>query len=327
MTHPFHQLNTITAALLSPDPDYNNIRQAAYALKDMFYEAIGFDEYDKTNQQHIQTDAGLAVGPMSAAFCIIDMMRTRKFLLGIRETIEEKLKKNPGKPVVVLYAGCGPFATLLTPLTCFFNPVQLQIVLLEINPVSLDYLQKTIQHFGMDEYIAGIEQADAVQYIIPEKYQPDILVSETMKPGLAKEPQVSLIANLLPQCNRQTALIPEEIKISVSLLGNLAANPEVLKELQTLLVLNATTAMQIKNSTESMTALLPGAKVHIQERPENHFTKLALNTDIKIYGNHVLGFNESGLTIPVPILDIAAFKNILQNCCFNIKSALTPVLL
>jgi hypothetical protein len=75
-----------------------------------------------------KTPAGLAIDTRSAALCIFDMMRTRKFLLGIRDAIDEKLRIDPGQPVTILYAGTGPFATLLTPLITVFRPDQLQMV-------------------------------------------------------------------------------------------------------------------------------------------------------------------------------------------------------
>lgn len=308
MTDSLKQLKEITAALLSPASDYNTLRQSAYALKDLFTQAAGFDEGDFANQQHIPTAAGLAVGPYAAAFCIIDMMRTVKFLRGIKEAVDERLKMNPGKPVLVFYAGSGPFATLLTPLITCFSPGQLQMVLLEINETSIGYLQKTIQHFNMAEYVKAVEQGDAVQYNIPEQYQPDILVSETMKPGLAKEPQVAVAASLLPQCNRQPILIPQKIKISLCLSGNLMNDPEAFIELQVLFELNTTTALQIKNDPVNIPVLSGGVDVIIPERPEPHFTKLVLDTRITVFGNHVLGLQESGLTITVPVMDIAAIK-------------------
>lgn len=324
MTDSLQQLKEITTALLSPASDYNTLRQSVYALKDLFSKATGFDEGDNTNQRHIPTAAGLAVSPHAAAFCIIDMMRTVKFLRGIKEAVDERLKINPGKPVLVFYAGSGPFATLLTPLTTCFSPRQLQMVLLEINEMSIAYLQKTIQHFKMAEYVKAIEKGDAVQYNIPEGYQPDILVSETMKPGLANEPQVAVVASLLPQCNRQPILIPQKIRISLCLSGNLMNDPEAFTELQALLELDAITALQIKNDPVNIPALSGGVSVTLAERPEPHFTKLVLDTRITVFGNHVLGLNESGLTITVPVMDIAAIKEYPARLLFRYAMGSNP---
>ncbi len=304
----FFSLKPITGLLLSPDSDYNTIRESAISLKNLFCETIGFDDTDPANLDHILTESGLAVGPMSAAFCIIDFMRTRKFILGARDAIHQKLKTNPGKPVVVLYAGAGPFATLLTPLITLFRPSQLQMVLMEINPVSIGYLAKTIEQFGMKEYIMDIVQADVVTYSIPPHQQPDILVSETMKPGLQKEPQVSVVAHLLSQCNSGTILIPEHIQVDACLKGNRAGGNNELIRLQTLLELDAETALQIKKNPGALPVIMEGITITMNEPPPSSFTKLILDTRIRIFGNHWLQFNESSLTIPQFVMETNSIK-------------------
>jgi hypothetical protein len=308
LTPAFHNLKTVTDALLSPAVDYSAIKEAVLSLKVLFTKAVSFNDTEPTNQPHIFTESGLAISPRSAAFCIIDMMRTRKFLLGIRDAIEEKLKMNPGRPVTVLYAGTGPFATLVTPLITVFTAQQLQIVLLEINPVSFYYLQKTIQHFGMEDYIIDLVQVDAVTYSIPRNQQPDIIVSETMKPGLEKEPQVSVVANLLSQCDQNPVLIPKQIKVDVCLAGNMTDDPDPVIILKTLLKLDAATAVQIKKNPKDVPVLSQGILVTIPELPEPRYSRLVLDTSIRIYGHHVLGLNESGITLAKLLMDIAALK-------------------
>lgn len=318
------ELKRLTDILLNKSAAYADIRSAVYALKDLFCLASGLDEADMANQNHIYTGAGTAIGPASAAFCVVDMMRTVKFLRGIKEAVDERLQMNPGRPVVVFYAGSGPFATLLTPLTTCFNPGQLQMVLLEINETSIVYLQKTIQHFKMTEYVKAVEQGDAVQYNIPEQYQPDILVSETMKPALAKEPQVSVVVHLLPQCTKQPILIPQKIKISLCLSGYTDIDGNVLKELQALLELDAATALQIKKDPESIAALADGVVVTISSKPEELYRRLILDTRITVFGDHVIGHNESGITTAVPVMNLSAIQNYPARLRFQYKTGSNP---
>jgi len=298
MTPAFHSLKMITDELLSQLVDYTRVRDASLSLKKLFSEAVAFDEMEAGNQPNIPTGAGMALSPRSAASCVIDMMRTRKFILGLKEAIEERLKTNPGRPVTVLYAGTGPFATLLTPLITVFKPAQLQMVLMEINPVSIQYLQKIIQQFGMEDYLIDLVQADAVTWSIPSDQQPDIIVSETMNNALQKEPQVSIVANLLSQCNRSPLLVPELIKVDVCLMGNTIDHPEDIIHLKTLLELNAEIAVRIKNDPLKVPALSPGIIVTLPRLPDHKYKQLVLCTTIHVFGQHVLGFNESGLTTP-----------------------------
>jgi hypothetical protein len=310
-----HQLQTITETLLSPDSNYNTIRMAVHALKDLFCKAVGFDETEAAKQAHIQTKGGQAISTYTAALCITDMIRTRKFLLGIKEAVEERLKKDPGKPVILFYAGSGPFATLLTPLTTVFTAGQLQMVLLEINPVSIEYLQKTVQQFGLEKYVIGIEQADAVHYTIPGKYQPDILLSETMKPALQKEPQVSIVANLLPQCKSNTVLIPSNIIVEACLLGNLASDPLAVMPLQTLLELDKTTAMEINGNP----IISAGITVIVPEKPGPLYTRIALTTTVNVFGGHTIGLQESGITLAEPVMETDAIKKYPARLLFRYR--------
>jgi predicted RNA methylase len=298
MTPKIIQLQSLTAALLSPVLNYNECREAALSLSKLFSEAAGFDEMAPDNQIDIRTTSGKALAPRWAASCLVDFMRTRKFILGIRDAIEEKLKINPGRPVTVLYAGTGPFASLLTPLITLFTPAQLQMVWLEINPVSFQYLQKMITQFEMEDYVVELVEADAATWSIPVHVHPDIVVSETMNNALQKEPQVSIVVNLLSQCNPGTILIPDLVKVDACLLGSTIDHPEDIFHLETLLELDAETAVRIKKNPENVPVLTKGIILTISELPPERFKTLALNTSIRIFGQYSLTFNESGLTIP-----------------------------
>lgn len=324
MTPYFKKLKLITVTLLSPILDYSAIRNATISLKELFENTVGFDDTDPDNQPHILTNSGQAVGPWTAAFCVTDMMRTRKFILGIRDAIEARLKKEPGKPVTVLYAGTGPFATLLTPLTTVFSPSQLKMILLEINPVSFGFLQKTIQEFGMKDHLVEAVLTDAVTWDIPANLQPDIIVSETMMPGLNKEPQVSIVANLLSQSNRNPILIPEWIKVDASLLGNMNSDPDPILYLKTLIELNAETAIQIKKDPENVEILSTGMLVTIPEMPDSKYSTLVLNTTIRVFSDHVLGFNESAITIPLHLMKTASFKKYPVKLLFQYNMGSKP---
>ncbi|MGH2553133.1 MAG: hypothetical protein ACRDEB_05415 [Chitinophagaceae bacterium] len=324
MSAVFLKLASVTKSLLSDELDYGKLTNAVIALKKLFCEAAGFDELADVNQQNIQTASGKAIAPRWAASCLDDMMRTRSFILGIRDAIEEKLRLNAGRPVTVLYAGAGPFATLLTPLITCFSSEQVKMVLIEINPVSIRHLQKMILHIGMEEYIIDVVQADAVNYSIPDDQQPDILVSETMNNALQREPQVSIVANLMSQCSRQPFLIPEQIKIEACLIGDPLLNPSSILSLNTLLELDVQTAIQIKNDPDKVQALSPGVQVTIPSRPDPLYKQLALCTTIRIFRQHVIRHNESGLTIPQILMMISSIKKFPVRMLFQYCISDTP---
>jgi len=251
------------------------------------------------------------------------MMRTRNFLQGIKEAIDTKLKENPGRPVTVLYAVTGPFATLLIPLTTIYEPSQLQLVLMDINLISIEHLQKIIQKLNIQSYIINVVQADAISYSIPQKHQPDILVSETMKPGLQKEPQVSIVANLLSQCSPGTILIPEQVKVDVCLAGNVAKKPEAIILLQTLIEFNSRTAKQLKDSPEKVSVLNEGIIIEIKQVKEN-YGRLVLTTELKIFNNHCLRFNESSLSMMYVLMNMDDIKRFPASLLFKYKTENEP---
>jgi len=307
-TH-YQNLESLTTVLLDPNADYTSIREACRELKKLFSGAVHFDELDKMNQVRMPTDSGMALDPRSAASCLDDMMRTRKFILGIRDAINERLRQDPERPVTVLYAGTGPFASLLTPLITVFSHAQMQWVLVEVNPASFHYLEKMISQFEMEKYVIDLVQADASTYFIPENQQPDIIVSETMNNALRKEPQVAIVANLTPQCSQNPILIPWRITVDACLAGNTAVDRGAFILLHTLMDLDAGTARKIGIDPMSLPVLSEGITVTIPETPGSNYDQLVLCTSIHIYGEHRLLENESGLTIPhILMMNGTSFK-------------------
>lgn len=317
-------LKELTRVLLSPELDYSAVRNACVSLAELFTSLSGFDAEKKETQQSINGPAGHAISPASAALCIMDMMRTRNFLQGINQAIEDRLKETPGRPVMILYAGTGPFATLLTPLITVFSPGQIQLVLLEINNVSLRYLQRMVEELGMEPYIAAITETDAATYNIPEQLQPDIIVSETMKPGLEKEPQVSIVSHLFSQCNRNPVLVPAMIRVDLLMTGEMLNNPGAKSCVDTLFELDATTAIRINNEPGTVPVMNDGIRVMISDRPDPVYSQLVLGTTIQVYKNHTIGFNESGITIPKNLVNISSLEKFPATLLFQYRTGADP---
>lgn len=289
-------LKEITRLLLEEPLHYANARNAAYSLKDLFLEATAFEETEGS-LAHIETADGRAVCTLSAAFCIIDYMRTRVFLKGIAEAITAQLLKNPSKPVTVFYAGTGPFASLLTPLTTLFSAAELKMILLDINPVSLDYLRKTIDAFNMQDHVLDIIQADASTYQIEAGQDIDIIVSETMMPGLHREPMVNIFANLAAQCPA-AIFIPELVRVDAALISNFTTGEYKVLSLQTLMELSAATAANMNDPEHCPDIFHKGIEVKIPASPDPVYRQFVLLTYIKVFAGNELLLNESGLTIP-----------------------------
>lgn len=308
MVSAAQELKHITRVLLADESRYGEMREAAVHLLQLFNTVSGFDEKDPVNDMHMQTAAGQAISPQSAAVCIRDFMRTRVFMRGLKEAISTRLQENPGRPVTVLYAGTGPFATLMLPLTTLFDPTQLKLLLLEINPASIVCLKRVIGNFNLQPYVLDVVQADAVTWRIPAVYTPDIILSETMMPALKTEPQVSIVANLVAQCP-QAIMIPERIEVSAVLLNSKMNAEKRFIPLKPVLVLTKKEALETAARQQAGDIAFPVTELQVERPEEDMFNRLALLTTIRVFNRESLGFRESSLTIPEIIYHLHTVKN------------------
>lgn len=296
-------LKEITQILLADESSYSQMRNACLNLLQFFYEVSVFDETDPVNHKHVQTVAGLAVSPEAAAVCIRDFMRTRIFMRGLKQAVSTKLRANPNRAVTVLYAGTGPFATLLLPLVTIFDTTQLKMLLLDINPASINYLKRIISYFNLEPYVLRVVETDAVTWRIPSSWQPDIILSETMRPSLKKEPQVSIVANLISQCP-QALLIPELITVSAVLFSRKTGDEKMFIHLETLLGFTKEVAIKMASAQQTGIAVFPVIRLLVEKPAQPYWSRLALVTDIRVFNDELLTLNESSLTSPHFLHDI-----------------------
>jgi predicted RNA methylase len=289
------KLKQIIDQLLAEPLDNACARNAAYDLHAYFVSIVDLKNDSAENNDHIKTNNGLAISTNAAAFCTIDFLRTRSFLLGIKKAIKDCLAIDPNKPVELMYAGTGPFATLALPLMAYFTESQLQFVLLEINDNTIRVLKSIIKKLGAEKYVKTIVQCDASIYTFEKNIQPAIIVSETMKPALYKEPQVMIVVNLIQQCAKEPIIIPQSISIDLASINS--TNKEIVLLLK-LIDFNAETALQLANPSQCIPIFNEGIQIEIKRENKSTKDRISLLTTIKTYDNYSLNFKESGLTLP-----------------------------
>ena len=205
----------ITHTILFEKENYGKLYEVLHKLHDYYAYVTGIAA-DHTVDNNIFLPTGKAIAPAQAATCLLDIQRTAVFTRGIYKAIHQ-LKPSVDGPINILYAGCGPYATLLTPLTTQFGPHEVQFYMLDINPESLDATKALYQQLQAENYIAGYICDDAATFKID--FPAHLIVSECMQKALAKEPQVAVMQNLIPQLPEHGIFIPQEISVTALLVN------------------------------------------------------------------------------------------------------------
>jgi predicted RNA methylase len=292
----------ISTALINCGEDFLVMKNSVDRLYELFESITGINFYNLSDGD-IFLPSGKAISPSGAAHCLLEMKRTAIFIRGIKRAIDSKICN---KKIRILYAGCGPYATLITPILHYYSDDKLKVTILDINEVSLAAAEKLIKELDLVNFIGQFVLADAATYKINESY--DIVISETMQSGLKNEPQVAIMQNLIPQCNLDTLFIPEEIAIEVYLRKRGIWNGDRLLEeggeeirLCELFAVN-------KNNLDSSSYQKIVSIPHLQGPYD-----LFLYTFIKVFHNEVLGLNDCSLNLPLKYFEIR------DNCPTSLK--------
>ncbi|MEP4485098.1 hypothetical protein [Marinobacter alexandrii] len=158
---------------------------------------------------------GVAINPQAAAHCVKDYARSVAFIRGVSAAIETLQLRFPDTSLEILYAGCGPFATLVLPLLGRFTPGDLSLHLLDVHQRSLDSVSLLIEEFGLGAHNIQLIKADACNYDHPRALH--LVVAETMQKSLEQEPQFAVTANLAPQLHAEGVFIPQRIEVRLCL--------------------------------------------------------------------------------------------------------------
>src|SRR5471030_2877346 len=113
-------LEKSTQTLLFKPENFKDIYDDLHELHDLYALHTGIRAGD-INDSDIYLPSGKAISPVKAAFCLLEIQRTAVFIRGIHNAILALKEQFKGEQVHILYAGCGPYATLLTPFTTRFS--------------------------------------------------------------------------------------------------------------------------------------------------------------------------------------------------------------
>lgn len=267
---------------------------------------------DRSNETHVS--GGIALSSYDAAICVKEYLRTSRFIRGTYLAIRELMERFPGQQLNILYAGCGPFATILLPLLPLFDARDIRLTLLDINVHSIESVKGLIAKLGFDDHIREFVLGDAVTYRFPAGLPLHLVVSETMFQALIREPQVSITANLAPQITENGILVPQEIRTELvqtfhakePFFQNEAGIMNTVKNAgATPPRINMDTLFSM-NRQHNFSDLLHDSSHFISKRyevpavmPES--PDLCIFTSLTIFGDVKLGYAESSITNPYTV--------------------------
>lgn len=208
------RLRTLAHAILAAGPDR---RQAILPIRELRLLAERLSAMDMSVQLNIGDGqswlpSGLAVSPVNAALCANEFLRSAAFIEGAARAMEQAAARVDGRPLRVLYAGCGPFAFLLLPLLALWPAHRAQFTMLDVHAEALAPARRLVTALGLDAGVAAWIQADAATVRLDPAALPDVIVSETMSAALKREPQVAITRNLLAQAP-DALMVPASVRI------------------------------------------------------------------------------------------------------------------
>ncbi|MBT8272057.1 MAG: hypothetical protein KJO25_08440, partial [Bacteroidia bacterium] len=286
---------------------YTELKNACDAYKNLLLKKSKIDLDDQSYRENIYTSEGKAIATEWAIRCIDDIMRTKRFVKGTYAAIRDLQEQKEDKTLNLLYAGTGPFATLVLPLISFFSPKDIQFIFMEINPVSIAFLRETIKHFDVGPYVIDIIEADAAAIQFDQNYDVDIIVTECLQQALERESQVGITFNLLSQLPKDVVLIPQEIRLEPLLVNSElkykhlteADHTETFsKTYPAVFTLNKEVVGNRLKTYGEKSMEFPVVHTNIETDDSRSFNEIAVSTEIIIYRKDCLSMNESGLTIP-----------------------------
>ena len=308
------RIEKVTKELLTERIEFNSLTSAIDEYKSVLLEASELKlNSDLTEDlDDIQFENGIAIGTTWAALCVQELIRTRQFIRGIVKAVKDV--ESEGKmPIRILYAGSGPFATLVLPLVTLYSSEELQITVMETNSKSIQYLKSVISKLGIENYFKSILNVDATTYKLEEPEKIDILLSETMQHALLREQQVPIMLNLVDQLKRDIRIIPELIKLDLAYMNSsikLLFEDRMDEKYKVLTSLwnfesdfinrhnNLQRGSENKNEIELLDKFDLGSEI------QDSYDKLVVSTSIQVYKDEWIYVDQCSLTIPYELLDL-----------------------
>ncbi len=282
------EISQVTNGLINPQCNPVDAMEQCNKLARLLGDISGLDlDNPGDTGGSSTTENGLALSPFLAAQCVTIPVRTQQFFRGINQFFCD-VKNSNHTTLDILYAGCGPYATLLFPLLCVHQDSKVNLTLIDIHESSIDAVRRLFDGANLANVNLTFDVADAAKWRPdPCNCQFDLIVSETMDAALKSEPQVAIFGHLYQYLKPNGTLIPESIALRAILFDQTDSC-----EFGTFFELNKKTCvnMGLKNRLHIR------GELPLTEEQKRRFTNFTVTTEVEVFAGHKIARNASDIT-------------------------------
>ncbi|NOR58972.1 MAG: hypothetical protein GQ474_10665 [Sulfurimonas sp.] len=295
-------------------------------LKDVFdYAQVPMELRDR----QFLNKTGFAMSPSHAITTIQDVFRVSAFVRSIDKAIKDLQKIYKDETLHIVYPACGPLAPLLVPLLAYYksnniySEKHLQVTFIDIQEGAILSLIEILKVSGLDMFVRDTLLIDAVDYKTKEKVH--MVVLEAMQHGFTKEGHFSISKHFAELLDDDGLFLPQEVCVDAVLAIGEEEYNEQWKDAEYTSFANRNKEISdkrinlgsiLKVNLETMknteildlnenTKLVKCSTLEIPHFKENHDKRIMLfTTNVIIYKDEVLNEYDSGITHPLPNMDI-----------------------
>ena len=325
--------NSAISAILDTKKSLQNYDQIKPQLTNLFDSLKNIFDFAKIpmelRDRQFLNKTGYAMSPAHAITTINDVFRVSGFIRSIDMAIKDLKESFKDETLHIVYPACGPLAPLLLPLLAYYSanniysPKDIKVTFIDIQQGAVIALVNLLKVLQLDEYVKDVLCIDAVEYKSDEDIH--LVVLEAMQHGFTKEGHLSISKHFASLLHKDGILLPKNVKITALLaIGEEEYNTQFRDKrfassftmskdsIDKRVVLGDILEVNLKSlknmevlEIDKNTRLIECSSYMIPEFEKDHDKYIMLfATNIHIYKDEYIDEYDSGITHPLPNMDI-----------------------
>lgn len=322
--------NDVVKNILSSKKSLENYNETKSYLTTLYDNLKGIFDFAQVpielRDRQFLNKTGFAMSPTNAITTINDVFRVSGFIRAIDLAIIDLKKNFEGETLHIVYPACGPLAPLLVPLLVYYNSNNIytskdfKVTFIDIQEGAIISLVSLLNVLELDDFVKDILCIDAVDYKSKEDIH--LVILEAMQHGFTKEGHLSISKHFAELLHEKGVFLPQEVSINavittgeeeynqqwedVEITSSFGMKTQKRVPLGEILKVKLTTLREMKVlELDENTRLIECASYRIPALEDNEFQWIMLfTTNVVIYKDEVLNEYDTGITHPLPDLNI-----------------------